>query len=631
MGEYGAVGGIDREKVGVHVYRDGSGHWCATFGIYLPGITSSKGYEVRARIIHERDQFVHKIEPKSFALTPKNDSALDRWGTTVDLTSVRDGNFGEEGSYRYWFQLLRHGKIVTSSFCDPFATRSGTGAQSAFVLDSQSLPFGWSDIGFRVPEVDDLVVYEMHVGEFNGTFDGAAQQIDYLTGLGVNVLELMPFTNIKEDIDWGYTPLGYFAPEDRYGGPEGLKRLVNTCHERGVAVILDAVYAHAHPEFPYNLVYETSGEWNPMMGTFAGEFFSCPGTDYSKEFTRDYFLLVNQYWLDEYHIDGFRYDYVPGMYDGPVGQGYSDLVYRTYRVSQNFGDFRRFEASGYRSRIIQCAEHLPNGPEILSSTYSNTCWQNGLLDEAAAQANQPVRKSFAHQLDPELKGYPNVYSNPVTNEKIPVAPFQYLCSHDNPRLINRFGSDPERDMIGEPYGDRDLFYKTQPYAIAMYTAKGIPMLWEGEEFGENWNVPSFGLGRVLLSRPLHWEYFYDGNGRALVDLYRRLGTLRKGLPALKSRGYFYYYDDYLQRNDGIISFRREAIGANGESTQSVIVMLNFSDHDVDAWVPWPKAGTWVEQIDAQYLHPRPSVSVAHDGQWVPAKIPSNYGGIYLHQ
>lgn len=619
---------INLNEVGAAPLVDAAGHRLVRFGLYMPGITFNKGYRVQVRVIHEHDQFVRGIEPRVFDLFWHSGSALDLWDTTVDLTANADGNFGSPGRYLYRFQLLRGGRVVTFWFSDPFGRTSGRGTVSAFQIGSVAPPFPWTDAGFRVPEVDQMVVYEVHVAEFNETFDALAAQLPYLTGLGVNVLELMPVTNVKEDVEWGYTPLGYFAADERYGGAHAMKRLVNTCHQHGVAVVLDAVYAHAHPEFPYNLVYETSGEPNPMMGAFAGEFFARPGVDYSKEFARDYFFAANQYWLEEYHIDGLRYDYVPGMLDGPAGQGYANLVFRTYRHSQQFATFPRFQGPDGRSRIIQCAEHLPDARGILRTTYSNTCWQNGLLDESAAQADRPIRASFAHQLDPEFSGYPNEYRNPATGETLPVAPFQYFESHDHSRFINRFGEHHLRDLLDQPYGNRERFYKTQPYVIALYTCKGIPMLWNGQEFAENWSIPSGGLGRVLFSRPLHWEYFYDPLGKALIRLYRVMGTLRRTYRALQSRGFFYYYRDPFHQRDGIIAYRRRADAEGTNPAEDMIVILNFSDHDVDAWIPWPASGSWGELIDAAD-NARPPVHVAHDGEWKSVRVSSNYGAVYL--
>jgi 1,4-alpha-glucan branching enzyme len=616
---------IHLDEVGASPATDAAGHRVVHFGIYLPGITFDKGYRVQVRVIHERDQFVRGIEPKAFDLTWHNGSPLDLWDVTVDLTANADGNFGAEGRYLYRFQLLRHDQVITFWFSDPFGRATGKGTLSAFEMYDAPSPFVWNDAAFRVPEVDDHVVYEVHVGEFNETFDGLIAQLPYLQGLGVNVLELMPVSNVKEDVEWGYTPLGYFAPDDRYGGPDGMRRMVQACHDHGIAVIVDAVYAHAHPEFPYNLVYETSGEPNPMMGYFAGEFFDRPGVDYNKEFARDYFFAVSQYWLEQYHIDGFRYDYVPGMFDGAAGQGYAQLVYRTYRHAQQFALFPRFQTAEGRSTIIQCAEHLPDARGILRTTYSNTCWQNGLLDEANAQANQAVRVSFAHQLDPELIGYPTQYHNPGTGETLPVAPFQYFESHDHSRFINRFGTGPLRDLLDQPYGNRALFYKTQPYVIALYTCKGIPMLWHGQEFAENWSIPSWGIGRVLFSRPLHWEYFYDPMGKALVRLYRIMGTLRTQYRALRSRGAFFYYNDPFHQRDGIIAYRRTAAAEGAAPAEDLIVILNFSDQDVEVWIPWPTAGTWYELIDASETA---SISVPQANAWQPVRVASNYGAVY---
>jgi len=614
---------INLNEVGASPQRDAAGNWRVQFGIYLPGITFNKGYALKVRIIHEEDQFIRGIEPKDIFMNWRNGSALDLWEIAVPLAPDPASHFGQPGTYLYRFQLLRGNREVTFWFADPFGRAAGLGTLSAFTIENNPQPFQWTDGGFNVPEIDDLVVYELNVREFNHDFEGVIDQLDYLHALGVNVLELMPITNVKEDVEWGYTPLGYFAPDDRLGGAIGIKRLVDACHQRGIAVVLDSVYAHAHPEFAYSLVYDTSGEANPMMGVFSGEFFAGrPGTDYTKEFTRDYFFQLNQYWLREYHVDGFRYDYVPGLYDGPVGQGYANLVFRTYEDSKALP---RFDGGNGRSKIIQCAEHLPDPAGIMSQTYSNCAWQNGLLDRVRDMARwNYVSEDFAHRLDPEFLGFPNQFQNPATGESFPVAPFQYLESHDHPRFINEFGQPQLRDLLGEFYGNRERFYKIQPYIIALYAAKGIPMLWNGQEFGENWGVPNWGIGRNLFERPLHWEYFYDAAGKALVRLHRILGTLRRTHRALRSRGYFFYYFDQAHLQKGVVAFHRDAPPAGGQPAESLIVFLNVSDNDAEVWLPFPAAGAWVEQIDGK----RPAVQIAQNGQWSSVIVPSNYGGIY---
>ena len=297
---------INLNEVGALPGRDVAGNWQVSVGIYLPGITASKGYQVKVRIIHEQDQFIRGIESQDSLMNWASGSALDLWQAIVPLTIDPASHFGQLGTYLYRFQLLRSNQEITFWFADPFGRAAGLGTVSAFTIENNPQPFPWTDSSFTVPEVDEMVVYELKVREFNRNFQGVIDQLDYIQGLGVNVLELMPIANVKEEVEWGYTPLGYFAPDERLGGTLGMKQLVDACHQRGIAVVLDAVYAHAHPEFAYSLVYETSGEPNPMMGIFFGEFFEGrPGTDYSKEFTRDYFFQLNQYWLREYHVDEF--------------------------------------------------------------------------------------------------------------------------------------------------------------------------------------------------------------------------------------------------------------------------------------------------------------------------------------
>jgi 1,4-alpha-glucan branching enzyme len=118
----------------------------------------------------------------------------------------------------------------------------------------------------------------------------------------------------------------------------------------------------------------------------------------------------------------------------------------------------------------------------------------------------------------------------------PVAPFQYINSHDHEHLIDSFGVEYGIGGQGDvQFGIRANFYKLQPFAIALYTCQGVPMLWQGQEFAENYTLPPAGDARISFRRSVHWEYFYDQYGQPLVRLYRVMARLRRRLRALRSR------------------------------------------------------------------------------------------------
>jgi hypothetical protein len=278
------------------VHTNQGDSFATSFGIYLPNITYEKGYQVLVRIIHEEDQFNIDIPAKNFLLTFDDSDPLGLWYATINLNEYKDdkSSFGAYGTYLYRYSLLRYtGKSVTwpvydpatkdrfdlqadvvSLFItDPFATATGIGKLSAFTInDPPSLPFPWTDEDFKVAPLDDLIVYELQVEEFDASFEGVVQRLDYLTSLGVNALELMPIAAVPEVFDWGYGPLHFLAPEDRWGKVADLKYLVNACHQKGIAVILDVVYQHVDADFAYNRIYKGSGETGPM-GSFPAGWF----------------------------------------------------------------------------------------------------------------------------------------------------------------------------------------------------------------------------------------------------------------------------------------------------------------------------------------------------------------------
>ncbi len=627
---------INMAEVGAFPELDASGQFSVQFGIYLPGLRSTDGFAVIVRVIHSDDRFNPTISPRNFPLQWQAGSDLDLWSATVPIAPVAGTHFGSEGSYLYRYQLQWAAdpqapkQVVTKWFTDPFARATDVGELSAFTLSRSPDNFTWTDAAYKTPELNDLIVYELHVAEFNDTFDGVADRLDYLQGLGVNCLELMPVMSHKLDFDWGYGPLHYFSPSAHFGGSDGLKRLVDACHARGMAVILDVVYQHVDPSFPYNLVYQDVASTpgapavaSPMIGTM-GPFG--PECDFSLTFTQDYLQASNRMWLVEYHVDGFRYDEVTDYYFSPTDTAYAKLAYDTYQFSLGIDRFRH---PGSYSRIIQCAEALSLARTVLANTYTNAAWQDDLLNKSEwmIQGNG-ADEDFAGLLDANWSGYPQTKSvidengNPVD---MPVAPFQYLESHDHSQLIVFTGTESADPLA---LGNRDNFYRLQPYVMALYTAQGIPMLWEGQEFADNYPLPGSGSARIGLRRDMHWDYFYDDDGGALIRLYRRLGALRTGSRALRSRDSFFYNQQSLQGN-AVIAYQRHATADDTHGEEFAMVLLNFGGDEASVSLPFPQAGTYREMLDDDVRSAHFDLPVASDGAFQTITVPSHYGFVFL--
>ena len=628
---------IDLNQVGAFSSVDAAGVFSVRFGIYLPGVQASNGFDVVVRIIHQLDRFDPQVPAVDVHLTWTAGSALDLWTVTTPLTVNPANHFGQPGIYLYRYRLWntqpgRARTLISQWFTDPFARQTDIGLLAAVTCANPATAFAWTDAAWKTPELDDLIVYELHVDEFNNTFQGIADRLTYLKSLGVNCLELMPVTSTKLDFDWGYGPIQYFAPNAAYGGPDGLKQLIDACHASGVAVILDLVYQHVDPAFPYSQVYTDiaaagiGGIGSPMIGP-PGSFG--PEVDFSRVFAQQFFQTANQRWLDEYHVDGFRYDEVTDLYQGPTDTGYALLSYETYLYSQTMARFA--SGPGAYSRIIQCAEALSIAPTVLRNTYTSAAWQDGLLNLAESAiggaTDAGTLTSLAHQLDPYFNGlYPatkTVVDSTGAAVEMPVAPFQYLNSHDHSHLIWFAGTSGGGPL---PSGDRDLFYRLQPFAVALYTCQGVPMLWEGEEFGDNYGLADAGPARINLRRDMNWEYFYDADGSPLIRLYRILGQLRASTPALRSRSSYFYYRQSLQ-GTSILAYSRDAAATATRPQQYALVLLNFSASAGTISIPFRAAGLWVEKIDADVNPTNINVVTAGDSHTIT--VPSWYGHVYV--
>jgi len=630
---------IDLNEVGACPSYEANGIAQIRFGLYLPGIRAKDGFSVVVRIIHAEDRFNPLVKAQDEDLIWAEGTDLDLWSANVALARGGAGHSGEEGEYLYRYQLWWTNAagtklLVTEWFPDPFARSTDIGLMSATKVSKTPTSFEWTDGAYHTPELHDLVVYELHVGEFNDTFDGVIDRLGYLASLGVNCLELMPVTSNKLDFDWGYGPVYHFSPSRHFGGPEGLKRLVNAAHASAMAVILDVVYEHVDTSFGYYRVYDdvanTLGAPHPASPVTNGwnVWGFGPACDFTQQFCKDFFVAANQMWLDEYHVDGFRYDEVTDLYVGERAAGYKELVQRIYGHSLGVSRFQ--QGTNSYSRVIQCAESLGISRQVMNETYTNAAWTNDLLYKVEDMIHwNYVDDNFGHILDPLFSGYPSgqtvvdVADNPVER---PVAPFQYLESHDHSQLIVFAGTASDSGPL--PEGNRDFFYKLQPYAIALYTCQGVPMLWQGQELADNYNLPDSGSARVHLRRDTHWEFFYDQDGQPLIRVYRRLGQLRRSSRALRGTQSYYYYQQ-SHRQTQIIAYHRYMPASTTEPEDWAMVLLNFANNPGQIDVPFPKAGKWQEMLDAD--HRTSVVTVGSDGAVQSIVVPSNYGMVFIRQ
>lgn len=213
--------------------------------------------------------------------------------------------------------------------------------------------FKWTDSGWRAPELKDVVIYEIHVGTFSpeGTFAAAEQRLEYLKTLGVTHVELMPVASFPGKRGWGYDGVDLFAPQEAYGGPDGLKHFVNAAHAHGLGVLLDVVYNHLGPSGNY-------------LGRFGPYFTNSHHTpwgdavnfeDAGSHEVRQFFIDNAKMWLRDYHFDGLRLDAVHAYMDRSAINFMEQLA----------TDVRELERETCRSYLV-IAESDLNDPRLVT-------------------------------------------------------------------------------------------------------------------------------------------------------------------------------------------------------------------------------------------------------------------------
>ncbi len=574
------------EKFGVTVNSDGH----VTFALFLPDNQVDPAQYIRGGDpkIHEirvRGDFQHLLGGTDWALdsapqlvkTPHPHGWL--WTTTLE-TPLPEGYY----QYKYFVTFENEtDRWVT----DPCTKYGGVGEDenAAFVVGGNRLDV--QPISQPLPP-QDLIIYELMIDDFTAEFrgdrapiDAIHDKLDYLQSLGVNAIEFMPWTAWPgAGFSWGYDPFQFFAVEYRYvhddEGPADkiyrLKRLVNALHARGIHVIMDGVFNHVraginpNKGFPYVWLYQNPEE-SPYVGQFErGGFFE--EFDYDNGCVQQFIHDVCVHWLDTYQLDGIRFDFTIGFYrPGDPNTGIMRLM----------ADLRQHLAAQNRHHVALILEHLTdNRFAAINDTNqigATGCWFDPFMYQAQASGRYGrIASDLLRILNSKIDFHPDKW------------PVIYIENHDHARIISEVGG-------------RERWYKSQPAAIALFTSPGMVMVYNGQEFGEDYWLPQEGAVRVS-PRPLRWqEHGVDFIGQRLSWLYGRLAAIRRDHPALRSPYMFPaapHPDGYGVINEEIVIFHRYGQTAGGLARY--IIALNFGDGDQWVDIPFSANGVWQELL-----------------------------------
>jgi 1,4-alpha-glucan branching enzyme len=481
--------------------------------------------------------------------------------TSVDL---------EDGVYQYKFRVQSKSWFFEPDewvdVNDPYATDIDDPSQNCVVRvkDGERIidTYVWQHDDKPLPSDRELVIYEMHVGDFSGGEDDpyargqykhVIEKLDYLCELGINAIELMPVKEYPGDHSWGYNPRYFFASESAYGTTEGLKRLIDECHARGIRVIMDGVYNHSEAECPLTQIdhdywyhhspRDPDNNWGPE---FNYEHYDENLDTYpARRFIGD----VIRYWVSEFHIDGIRFD---------AARQIANYDFMHWIVNE------AKDAAGPKP-FYNIAEHIPETTDITNvDGPMDGCWHESfmhiVLDHISGSTFDLEQLKDA--LDAKRQGFMGATN--VVN---------YLTNHDHDHLMASLG---DREIL-----DDEAFRRVRLGAALLMTAVGIPLIWMGEEFGEY-------KEKTIEQAKIDWTLLEHDNNKGLFEYYKGLIALRKNNHALYTENIDFFHEDP--------DCKVLAYGRWNDEGSRVVVVANFSDqyHAGYRIENFPENGTWHE-------------------------------------
>lgn len=506
--------------------------------------------------------------------------------------------------YKYYVTFQDGTRRKISDPCTRYGGRAHQ--NSAFTVGGQSTEIAIKPVAGGRKPLRDLVIYELMIDDFTDEYrglrapiDAVRDKLDYLKDqLGVNAILFMPWTAWPGDnFSWGYTPYLYFSVEYRYANALSrpadklvwLKRLINECHARGLHVIMDGVFNHVGDlnlqkevagGFPYHWLYQNPAAC-PYVGQFGGSFPGLLDLDFHNGCTNDFIREVCFYWIDHFGLDGIRFDNTVNFYIPGDERGLPKLL----------SDIQQHMIDKGESHFSLTLEHIDlTAAQVVNATAATSYWNNALYQQC-------FDGLWNGRIDARFIGALNNHAG-LNDDRVATT---YLSNHDHSHVAWQAGA---RNNAGGME-----WYRTQPYAIALLTAPGTPLLQNGQEFAEDYWVmeDDRGSSRRVIARPLHWNFPQDNIGSQLLIVYKKLIELRKAHGGLRSNNFYpaHWEDWQMQFNAAgygidvdkqVVIYHRWGQGDNGR-LERFIVALNFSDRPQTVDIPFADNGRWRDLLN----------------------------------
>ena len=544
---------------------------------------------------------------------------------------------GVRDRQRYMFYVVGVGSEGLKR--DPYARELHAPFPGECIVRAPDFP--WHESGYVTPRFEDFFIYQLHVGVFytpnlpqsGGTFLDVARKIPYLAELGVTALQLMPIQEFQTRFSLGYNGTDYFSPEMNFGVDDAdlppyvadlnqlldscqqaryrtedlrgemnqLKALVDLCHLHGVAVLLDVVYNHAGGDFGDESMYffdrqdAQGGNTNSLYFTDRGHAGGLV-FDFGKPEVRDFLIGNARFFLDEYRVDGFRYDQVSVIdHDGaPHGWRFcQDLTTALHDM---------------RPSALNHAEYWDVNPAIVRQPPDGAGFDTTLTDglriairDVISNASQPDDRPLDMT---RLAGslWPAGF-----NEA-----WRFVQGPENHDIVYA-GREQRIARLGQPDDPRSWFARSRARVASgiSLTAPGIPMLFMGQEFLEDkpWSDDLAFHPQLLL----HWAGLASGDKQMLDHLrfMRELIQLRRRCPGLRGQG---FRAVHVHDQNRVLAFHRWVEG-QGDDVLVVVHLANF--HRSGYRIGFPAGGTWREVFNSDVYE-----------NWVNPDAAGNGGAVY---